>query len=193
VSNQTKPADVTIPAGAAEMRKLLERARKGDASTLPVLRKMLEDPATVDALGGNLARQAELSLIAKAAGDNLSFKESLTRKLELLRAELAGPSPGPVERLLVERVVACWLHLSHLEMLYAQKDSMTLDVGMYFQRCLSAAQRRYLSALKALALVRKLALPSGQPASKPAPLPGLPNVSRNGTADPGRNGVPVLN
>jgi hypothetical protein len=77
-------------------------------------------------------------------------------------------------------------------MLYAQKDSMTLDLGMYSHRCLSAAQKRYLSALKSLALVRKLALPA-RAAPRPAPLPGLPNLSRNGTADPGHNGVPVLN
>jgi hypothetical protein len=35
----------------------------------------------VDALGGDLARQAERSLIAAAAGYNLVFKDALTCKL----------------------------------------------------------------------------------------------------------------
>jgi hypothetical protein len=43
-----------------------------------------------------------------------------------------------------------------------------------------------------LALVHKLALPA-PPTTKPAPRPGPPDLARNGTADPGRNGVPMLN
>jgi hypothetical protein len=64
-----------------------------------------------------------------------------------------------VERLLAERAVACWLHLYHLETVYAGKQSMTLDLGTYYQKCLDRAHKRYLTALKALAEVRKLALP----------------------------------
>src|SRR5262245_49788220 len=121
---------------------------------------MLEDPQMVDMLGGDLARQAELSLIQAAAGDSLSFKEALIRKLELLRAELAGPNPSPVERLLVERVVACWLQVQDADVRYAQgQRDCTLAQGDYRQRRMDRAHRRYLSALKTLALVRKLAVP----------------------------------
>jgi hypothetical protein len=68
-----------------------------------------------DLCGGELARLSQSTLIAKFSGKNLAFREALSRKLELLRAELAGPGPTPLERLLVERVVSCWLHLHHLE------------------------------------------------------------------------------
>jgi hypothetical protein len=151
------PAD-TIPAGA-ELRKLLERAQKGDELTLPVVRKMLEVPGFVD-LCGNLARQAELSLIKAAAGDDLAFKEALIKKMEMLREELAGPSPTPLERLLVERIVACWLQVQDADIRYAhgQKDC-TLEQGEYRQRRMDQAHKRYLSAIKTLATVRKLALP----------------------------------
>jgi hypothetical protein len=43
--------------------------------------------------------------------------------------------------------------------MYAGKESMALELGTYYQRCLSAAQKRYLAAIKTLALVRKLAVP----------------------------------
>lgn len=154
-----KPADVTIPTEAEDLRKLLQRAQSGDASTLPALRKMLEDPATVDVFG-NLAAQAEQALIRAAAGDDLAFKEGLTRKLELLREELAGPNPSLVERLLVERVVACWLQVQDADIRYAsgQRDC-TLAQGEFRQRRMDHAHRRYLTALKTLALVRKLAVP----------------------------------
>src|SRR5262245_1492710 len=113
----------------------------------------------VDALGGDLARQAQLALIAKFGGRNLAFREALPRKLELLRAELAGSDPPPLERLLVERVVACWLHLHHLELIYAGKESLSVQLGAYYERCLWAAERRYLTSIRTLALVRTLAVP----------------------------------
>jgi hypothetical protein len=156
----TKPAELPIPTTAAEIRKLLERAHKGDTSTLLVLRKMLENPAYVDMFGGNLAEQAELSLIDAAAGDNLAFKEALSRKLELLRAELAGPNPTPIERLLAERAVACWLQVQDADVRYAQgQKGCTFAQGEYYQRRMDHAHRRYLSALKTLAVVRKMAVP----------------------------------
>jgi hypothetical protein len=83
----------------------------------------------------------------------------LTRKLDLLRDELAGPNPTPLERLLIERIVAFWLHLHYLEQIYAQKDSKSLELGSYYQRSISSAQKRYLAAIKTLAVIRKLAVP----------------------------------
>jgi hypothetical protein len=165
-------ADVVIPTEPDELRKLLKRAQGGDASTLPALRKLLQEPAAVDELGGDLAQQAALSLIAAAAGKNLMFKEALTRKLELLRAELAGPSPAPVERLLVERVVACWLQVQDADVRYAQARDLSLAWGEHYQRRMDRAHKRYLSALKTLALVRRLALPVllvNSPGRQPAP------------------------
>src|SRR5262249_18555628 len=120
MTTETKSAEVTIPTGTDEMRKFLKRAHSGDESTLPVLRKMLENPTTMEVLGGNLAQQAELSFIGAAAGKNLAFKEALVRKLALMRAELAGPDPTPLERLLVGRVVACWLQVQDADIRYAQ-------------------------------------------------------------------------
>jgi hypothetical protein len=53
------------------------------------------------------------------------------------KAELAGPRPAPLERLLAERVVACWLHLHHLEAIYYGKDGMVLELARHYQRCIS--------------------------------------------------------
>src|SRR5262249_16130522 len=101
----------TVPTDPKDLEKVVRRARNGDEKTLPVVWELLKDPANVDRLGGDLAWQAEQSLICAATGENLAAQEALTRKLELLRSELAGPSPTPLERLLVERVAACWLQL----------------------------------------------------------------------------------
>jgi hypothetical protein len=152
---------------------------------------MLQDPRTVDLYGGDLARQAHLILIRKFGDQNLVFREALPRKLDLLRAELGGPDLTPLERLLVDRVASCWLHLHYLEVQYASKDSLPLPLGDYFQRGISAAQKRYLAAIKTLALVRKLALPAlrgNNRARQPKALP--PPGEQREPASPGETASP---
>jgi hypothetical protein len=105
--SKTAPPAEAAPTKAEGIVALANRAQKGDQTALPPLRELLKEPAYVDALGGDLARQAQRTLIDKFSGQNLLFKESLTRKLELMRADLAGGNPTPLERLLVERIVAC--------------------------------------------------------------------------------------
>ena len=157
-SNTSKPS-TTLPATADDLENLIARARRGDEGTLPRLRDLLQNPAVVDILGGDLARQVERSLVWPGAGQDLAFREAVLRKLELLREELAGPNPTPVEKLLVERAVTCWLQVQFAELRVAQAKNLTIVQGDYHQRLIDRAHRRYLSALKTLALVRKLALP----------------------------------
>jgi hypothetical protein len=158
--SQTAPTPNAAPAAGDDLTALVRRAEQGDTSAVPALRELMRKaPAAVDIFGGDLAREAQEMLIRKYSGKNLLYRESLTRKLELLRAEVAGGNPTPLEWLLVERIVACWLHLHHLEMLYAQKDGMSLELGNYYQRSIDRAQKRYLAAIKTLAQVRKLAVP----------------------------------
>jgi hypothetical protein len=54
VADATKPDDVRVPTDPKELRKLLERAHKGDETTLPVLRELLKAPGMLDTCG-NLA------------------------------------------------------------------------------------------------------------------------------------------
>ena len=134
-----------------EVRQILARARRGDTSTLPVLRRWLEEAEGVEVLGGNLAREAEREFVHSIAGEDLAVWEALTRKLELLRAELAGPAPTPVERLLVERVVACWLQVQDADLRYARAAGLSGQRLDDYQRRMDRAHRRYLSAIKTLA------------------------------------------
>jgi hypothetical protein len=121
---------------------------------------MLQDPAAVRVFGGDLAEQVEQSFVGGIAGDDLGWREALTRKLDLLRADLLGSSPTPVERLLVERVVACWLQVQDAEIRFAQNQGkLSIPQADYHQRRMDGANRRYLASLKTLALVRKLAVP----------------------------------
>jgi hypothetical protein len=96
-------------------------------------------------------------------GKNLVAAESAPRRLEALRRELAGPAPSALERLLVDRVVLCWFQVNYCEALFAQwaKD-LTIPQADYQQRRLDRVHGRYLSAIRTLAYVRRLLVPSVQ-------------------------------
>jgi len=72
-----------------------------------------------------------------------------------------GPPPTPLERLLVERIVLCWLHLYYTETLYvANLEQLPLRQDAFYQQRISMAQARYLSAIRTLAQLRRLGIPT---------------------------------
>jgi hypothetical protein len=135
MSDVMKPADVTTPTDPKAIRDIIERAQKGDEKVLPALRKLLHSPDLVERLGGNLAVQVEHSLIRAAAGKNLAFREAVLSKMDMMRTELAGPEPTPLERLLVERVITCWVQVQLDDIRLAQNEAkLTLAQGEYQDR-----------------------------------------------------------
>jgi hypothetical protein len=137
-------------------------ADRGDSKALAKLHELFDaTPSLWDSVG-DLAFQAEYSMLEVMAGQNTVVREAVSRKLRKMRKELAGPTPSPLEALLAERIAACWLHLQHAESIYAQafkQGSIPLAVGDYHQRRLSRAQRRYVEAIRTLAQVRRLLTP----------------------------------
>jgi len=150
----------TLPKKKEDLIELVERAGRGDETTLPALRELLDFEPELVSAWGDLARKAERELLEVRAGNNLRTKEAVQRKLRAMETELAGLSPSPLEKLLVERVAACWLQLHWAEVIYAQNlGSLTMTQSEYHQRCLDRMHRRYLSSIKTLAQIRKLGPP----------------------------------
>jgi hypothetical protein len=143
-----------------ELARLLKRAEQGDYAVLPKLREALDSDARLWRHYGDLAAQAEASLILLAAGKNLLLTESLQRKLQALKEELGGESPSPLDRLLVERVTATWLQTAYFDGLLAQAKGASEAQAKMLQQMQDAAHRRHLSAVKTLATVRKLLKPT---------------------------------
>jgi hypothetical protein len=62
-----------------------------------------------------------------------------------------------MEKLLAERVATCWLALQHAEIIHAQNLSkVSVQQSEYHQRRLDRLHKRYLSAIRTLAQIRKL-------------------------------------
>jgi hypothetical protein len=149
--------------GIDALAKVMDKAAQGDESTVPIIRNALtKNPKIVDLLGGNVAKIAQDSFVCALSGKDLVFRESLIAKLQALRDELNGQNPSAVERLLVERVVACWLQVQDADIRYAQAKGATFEQSNFDLRRMNGAHKRYLSALKTLAAVRKMALPAIQ-------------------------------
>jgi len=112
-------------------------------------------------MAGKLATRAENALINVATGKDEILREALSRKLATLKEELGARTP--LERLLGERVAACWLNVYYIDALYAQRlNSITWAESEYFQRRQERAHRLYLSAIRTLAQVQRLLVPAVQ-------------------------------
>ena len=147
-----------------EVSQLIGKAEKGDKKVLPALRQWLDEHPRVAQDFGGLAKITRDTVVKAISGTkNCLLPEVLARKMRAMRQELAGPEPSPVDRLLVERIVLCWLHLHYAETLYAQNmQELTLRQSEFHQKRITLAHNRYLSAIRTLAQVRRLGVPAVQ-------------------------------
>jgi hypothetical protein len=163
VSGSIEP-DRTEQGGEGALRRLVERARGGDVTALPELRRLLDENAALWRAYGDLARHAEESLIAHAAGADLLLRESLRRKVAELKAGL-GPN-NPLERLLVDRVAACWVAASHADAAFGQAGGARGPREGQLRRRQDSASRRLTEAIRLLATVRRLLGPRASPGGR---------------------------
>jgi hypothetical protein len=95
-------------------------------------------------------------------GGDADAKETtgeILRELNEHAAELAGPNPTPTERSLAETAALCHLQLRYAEVAAFTAGDGTIMEASYYRR-LDFAHRRYLTALRTLATVRRLAVPA---------------------------------
>jgi hypothetical protein len=150
----------------AELRALSDRAEAGDKEARRKLRLMVRaSSAEVVGRASEVGRRAGRVLARSAAGGDPLSEEALCAKLDLMRAEIAGEDPTPLEVLLTERVVSLWMLTTLLEILLAGQYRRDAGDGLkrlsppYLiqqSRILESATRRYFAAIRELARVRKL-------------------------------------
>jgi hypothetical protein len=141
------------------------KAEDGDRAALAAVTELADRdfPEVWDSYG-NVASQARERLIELVAGGNAVTVEALRRKVAVVRDQALGPNPSPLETLLATRVALCWLQCYYED----GKDTAALKQGLAWvsvlnqQKRAERAQKRYLAAIKALAQVRKLQIPTIQ-------------------------------
>lgn len=138
--------------------EIIVRAKRGDASVVPLLRELLARHPALWQQYGDLAGNVERAWIALAGGTNMLVRESTALYADKLRAELTRPSAQPVEKLLVERAVATWVQLQYFSGIEAADLDQRASPKLleYRGRRQAQAQRMHEKALAALLVVQKL-------------------------------------
>lgn len=142
-----------------EWADLRRRGEAGDTEAIGELTYLHHDIDDTGIDDGDLAARAEREVIYLATS-TIAEEAALARYVAEMRTNLDGPSPSPIERLLVDGVVTCWLDVS----LVRERWAHALKAGAVgslkdIDRLLDSAQRRYLDAHKTLATVRRLIIP----------------------------------
>ena len=109
---------------------------------------------------GNLARDTRRQIIESyLSPEDAVRKRGINLAADELRSTLGNDTGDPLERLLIERIACNWIEVHLVEQLTNQlraDGQASLDQVEYYQKFLDRTQRRFLSACKTLAQVRKL-------------------------------------
>lgn len=137
------------------LERLNARANAGEPGALAELEAFLKDQPEVLAAAGDLARHAEEAWIDLVVGADSFTRVAVASQVERLKAELAGPDPSPLERLLVDHVVVAHLAERQAELSAAQTGGSVQQAAFRLKKA-ESAQRRFLLATKSLATLRAL-------------------------------------
>ena len=110
----------------------------------------------------DLAGSIEQKMIEGIHPQDLLGQEGIRRHVAVLRTELAGPEPSPLECLLVDRIVVAWLEVKRQDGFMAQFQETSFKQGEYYQRRHERAEKRFHQACKSLAQIRRLQGPMVQ-------------------------------
>lgn len=99
---------------------------------------------------------AELTVIENARATP-AVKECWKHRLQVLKKDLGSEGAPLLEQLLIQQAALCWLKLNLVELSYSNtmKQSITLTLGVYWEKRLNAAQWRFTRACETLTKVRK--------------------------------------
>ena len=145
-----------------ELRALSEEAQGGDAEARKELRRAVRESAPeVIARCSDIARTYRRFLAKTASGKDPLVEEAFARQAEVLAAEVAGENASALEVLLAERIGSLWALTELQEALmsdYYGGNAKNVPPSYLIQmaKLQESANRRYLSAIKALAQGRKL-------------------------------------
>lgn len=147
--------DIALPDGE-QIKALSVQAEQGDKAARQRLGEAIAETAPIWRQAGDLAHLAEEEWLRLIAGPNAPFAESLRQQMAAMRKELRGSAPAPVEKLLVDRIVVCWLQAQFADLSYAQNTDVSLTQARFLLKRQETSHNRYLESLRALALIRNL-------------------------------------
>ena len=160
MSKKTKADRMNPKPSVTPLQATVELARRGVREILPRLRQMLDEHPELVQHYGDLARRTQQAWL-ELFGDNLCVKESAARQLEALRQELAESKASAVEKLVIERLVACWLQSLYFDSREAVSLGVEgLELAEFRMKRQAQAHKQFVSAVKSLTELRKVTPPA---------------------------------
>jgi len=159
-SGAAKPADKSSSGTeesslVAKLFKFVEEARYGDAKVLPKLKQILDNNPFIWQHVGDLGRVVRESWAKRLAGESALGHESLLRKAEALRADLAGANSTPAVTMAVDLVVGSWLELEDAQLALAEPARYLAQRKFQVRRA-EVAHKKFLASMKMLETMRTL-------------------------------------
>jgi transcriptional regulator with XRE-family HTH domain len=146
-----------------ELQELERRVEAGEEGARGELRRAVrESTPMVIARCADVSGKSRGMLSEAVSGGRPLIKEALEAKAEVMRLEIAGENPTPVELLLAEDITNHWLVQEMLGAFYAgqfqrrEHKGATVSGIAFLLKMQESAHRRYLAAIRELARVRKL-------------------------------------
>jgi len=131
--------------------------KKPKAEDVEELRQILKTHPRFWRIVGDMAHLARMDLIGRMSGTP-AVEELLRTGVSKILTDFGWGESPPLEQLLIDQVVICWLRMNWTEYKYNKEVTADSSIahGDYWERRLSAVQRRYLRACETLARVRKV-------------------------------------
>jgi hypothetical protein len=143
------------------LRELVELAQDGVAEALPRLCGVHAERPEVWRHLDALADRTERAWADALAATDPLVAGALRRKAAEIKQDTAGEQPTRLERLLVGRLVACWLEARFVEGVATNEGETSLGPAASRPKRLGPARRRHQDAVRELETLRQL-LPGGR-------------------------------
>jgi hypothetical protein len=155
-NEMSEPANTEL----AKFHALLDRTNKEkpDRKDVKALRALLQRNPGIWREVGSLAVQNRLKLV-KDVHITTAAAELIHASMETMAQELGYDNASILEQMLIDQLLLAWLRLNLWEYQLTEMETqgMTLTKADFWERRISAAQRRFLRACETLARVRRLA------------------------------------
>jgi hypothetical protein len=134
---------------------------KPKAEHVDKLRAYLQENPELCVLAGSMNSWLQNRIIAGLYRAP-ALRELTDARLELMRRELTQDQANPLEQMLIEHVVLCWLRFHEVSHYYQNdiEKQQNLAGAERWEKRLSFAQRRYLRAIETITRIRRMGLHS---------------------------------
>ncbi|MFN7948465.1 MAG: hypothetical protein U0Z53_24145 [Blastocatellia bacterium] len=141
-------------------KKLIKKTNTHSApdSDLKKLREMLKEHPELYQEIGDLASSTAYKLVDSSRATD-AFKLVLLHDRRIRMKELGYEQASPLEKMIIEQVMLCWMRHNLVEYSFYDKMSKphTLEQSLGWEKQMTISQQRFTRACESLARIRKLA------------------------------------